>query len=332
MLDLPEERRNRAEVVELRAEIETDSERLDRYLGLHPDVPASRTKIQRLAADGFIMVSGQIVSANHKLRGGETIRVVIPAHPQMELIGEDIPLEIMYEDEHLAVVNKAAGMVTHPGIGNRSGTLVNAIMFHFDSLSHSEDDVRPGIVHRLDKDTTGLLVVAKTDAAHEGLHLAIKNREISRTYLALVCGHMKEEAGLIDLPVGRARSDRMLMRVSDKRSREARTEYRLLERFDSYDLLEVKLHTGRTHQIRVHFSHLGHPVFGDQAYGGREKWHKGQYAPDRPLSRKLLKMFDRQALHAQELKFIHPVTEEKLDIKCDPPEDLQAILDILRAQ
>lgn len=332
MLDLPEERRNRAEVFEIRAQIETESERVDRYLGSHPDIPASRTKIQQLAVDGFVMVSGLAVKPNHKLKGGETIRVVIPAHPQIELKGEDIPLEIMYEDEYLAVVNKPAGMVTHPGIGNRSGTLVNAIMFHFDSLSRSEDDVRPGIVHRLDKDTTGLLVVAKTDAAHEGLHLLIKNREIARTYLALVCGHMKEESGLIDLPVGRARTDRMLMRVTDKRSREARTEYRHLERYDSYDLLEVKLHTGRTHQIRVHFSHIGHPVFGDQAYGGREKWHKGQYAPDRPLSRELLKMMGRQALHAQELKFVHPITKKMVDIKCEPPEDFQAILDKLRAQ
>lgn len=332
MIDLPEERRNQAEVYELRAEIEGEPERLDRYLGNHPDLPASRTKVQQLAVDGCVMVSGETVKPNHKLKGGESIRVVIPANPQTELKAENIPLEIVYEDEHLAVVNKPAGMVTHPGIGNRSGTLVNAIMYHFKTLSRSEDDIRPGIVHRLDKDTTGLLVVAKTDAAHEGLHEAIKNREIGRTYLALICGHMKEASGLIDLPLGRARTDRMLMRVTQLRSREARTEYKLLERYDSYDLLEVKLQTGRTHQIRVHFSHLGHPVFGDQAYGGREKWHKGQYAPDRPLSRLLLKMMDRQSLHAQELKFTHPITGREVDVKCPPPEDFQAILDKLREQ
>jgi 23S rRNA pseudouridine1911/1915/1917 synthase len=332
VIDNSEERRGRDQVIELKARIEDETDRLDRYLGSHPDVPASRSKIQKLAADGYIMVAGRTVSANYKLKGGETIRITIPQHVPTVLKGEDLPLEILYEDDYLAVVNKPAGMVTHPGIGNRSGTLVNALIHHFDELALTGESERPGIVHRLDKDTTGLLVVAKTDEAFEALRTAIKAREIKRTYLALVCGHMRDETGLINLPVGRARTDRMLMRVTDHRSREAITEYRLLERFDSYDLLEVKLHTGRTHQIRVHFSHLGHPVFGDPSYGGRERWHKGQFAPDRPLGKQLLKMLPRQALHAKELSFTHPITHQEVAVTSNPPVDFQSVLDKLREQ
>lgn len=312
--------------------IEENSERLDRYLGLHKEIPASRTLIQALAVDGYIMVAGKTVPPNFKLRGGETIRVVIPVRLTPELVAEDIPLEIVFEDDHLAVVNKPAGLVTHPGVGNRTGTLVNAIMFHFDSLSRAGETERPGIVHRLDKETSGLLIVAKTNLVHEAMQEMIQSRDVKRTYMALICGHMKEETGIIDLPLGRARTDRMRMTVTRRQSREAQTEYLLQERFRSYDLLEVKLHTGRTHQIRVHFSHLGHPVFGDPQYGGREVWHQAQFGPERPLGRKLLGLLSRQALHAKELKFVHPITEELIHLICEPPEDFQQVLDILRSE
>lgn len=304
-------------------------QRLDSYLAAHDDLNLTRSRIQKLFESGHITLNGQPAIKKHRIKGGETVTLVIPPAEKMHLESEPIPLDIVHEDEHLVVVNKPAGMVTHPGIGNYTGTMVNALLHHFGNLPLAGGADRPGIVHRLDKDTSGLLVVARTDAVLTALQEAVQERRVTRSYLALVCGHMKEEEGTIDLPVGRSMKNRKKMTVTHVNSREAVTNYKFLDRFRSYDLLEVNLHTGRTHQIRVHFSHVGHPVFGDPDYGGRQKWHKGIFAPERLLARKLLDMLPRQALHAARLEFTHPMTGELLDLHRDPPDDFQNLLDTL---
>lgn len=304
-------------------------QRLDSYLAAHDDLDLTRSRILKLFERGLITLDGQPVIKKHRVKGGETVTLVIPPTEKIHLEGEAIPLDIVHEDEHLVVVNKPAGMVTHPGVGNYTGTLVNALIYHFGSLPLSGGADRPGIVHRLDKDTSGLLVVARTDAVLVALQEAVQERRVTRSYLALVCGHMKEDEGTIDLPVGRSLKNRKRMTVTHVNSREAVTKYKFLDRFRSYDLLEVNLHTGRTHQIRVHLSHVGHPVFGDPDYGGRQKWHKGIFAPERLLAKKLLEILPRQALHAAWLKFTHPITGELLDLHRDPPDDFRQLLDVL---
>jgi 23S rRNA pseudouridine1911/1915/1917 synthase len=308
------------------------AERLDKYIGGNPEIGLTRSRAQKLIFQGLILVNGEKVLAKHVLTGGEIIQLTIPPMPVEGIKGEDIPLDIVHEDDYLVVVNKPAGMVTHPGVGNRSGTLANALVYHFEKLSHESGRHRPGIVHRLDRDTSGLLVVAKDDDTHLALQGLIKTRELKRTYLALVCGHMKEETGTIDLPIGRHGTIRTLMAVNGDNSREAVTRYRLLERYNSYDLLEVSLETGRTHQIRVHFSHLGHPVFGDPDYGGRDKWVNAMFGPERPLARRLLEILPRQALHAAKIEFPHPHTGEKLAFEAKPPGDFAGVVATLHKE
>jgi 23S rRNA pseudouridine1911/1915/1917 synthase len=308
------------------------AERLDKYIGGNPDIGLTRSRAQKLIFQGLILVDGEKVQAKHVLTGGETIQLTIPPLSEEGIKGENIPLDIVYEDDHLVLVNKPAGMVTHPGVGNRSGTLANALVYHFDSLSHESGRHRPGIVHRLDRDTSGLLVVAKDDDTHLALQELIKSRQLKRTYLALVCGHMKEETGVIDLPIGRHRTVRTLMAVNGDNSREAVTHYRLLERYRSYDLLEVSLETGRTHQIRVHFSHLGHQVFGDPDYGGRDKWVNAMFGPERPLARRLLELLPRQALHATKIEFPHPKSGERLAFEATLPGDYAEIVALLQRE
>ncbi len=304
-------------------------ERLDRFLAAHPPISLTRTHLQKLIADQMILVNGKTVAKNHILKGGELISVTIPPPPEIDMKGEDISLDIFFEDNYLVVVNKPAGMVTHPAAGHYSGTLVNALIYHFGKLAHGSGHERAGIIHRLDKDTSGLILVAKTDDIYLKLQQQMQKREIKRTYLALVCGHMKDNEGVIELPIGRSIKDRKKMVVTNVKSREAKTSYRLIDRFRSYDLLEVQLHTGRTHQIRVHFSHLGHPVFGDPEYGGRHKWLGGMFAPERQLARRLLELIDRQTLHAQRLEFTHPATQKAILLKTDPPEDIKMVLETL---
>lgn len=306
--------------------------RLDKYLGDLEDIELSRSKAQKLISRGLIRVDGQKVLAKHILVGGELIDLVIPPTPTETIKPEDIPLDIVFEDDFLVVVNKPAGMVTHPGVGNRTGTLANALTFHFDRLSQEGGVYRPGIVHRLDKDTSGLLVVAKDDNTHVALQALIKSRELKRTYLALVCGHMKISKGSINLPIGRHPTHRTLMAVNGDDARESVTHYRLVERYRSYDYLEVNLETGRTHQIRVHLAHLGHPVLGDPDYGGREVWVSAMFGPERPLARKLLKTIDRQALHAARLEFVHPYTEESLNFDAPLPDDYAAVIELLKGE
>ncbi|MCX6835173.1 MAG: RluA family pseudouridine synthase [candidate division Zixibacteria bacterium] len=308
------------------------AERLDKYIGNNPEIGLSRSRAQKLIFQGMILVNGERALAKHVLTGGEIIQLTIPPIPVESIKGEDIPLDIVHEDAWLVVVNKPAGMVTHPGVGNRSGTLANALVYHFDRLSHEGGRHRPGIVHRLDKETSGLLVVAKDDETHLALQELIKTRELKRTYLGLICGHMKEETGTIDLPIGRNHTNRTLMAVNGDDPREAVTHYRLVERYRSYDLLEVSLETGRTHQIRVHFSHLGHPVFGDPDYGGRDKWVNAMFGPERPLARRLLEILPRQALHAAKIEFPHPKTGEKLEFEAKIPGDFATIIALLQEE
>ncbi len=304
-------------------------QRLDSYLGAHPEVNLSRSKVRKLMDDDLVLVNDEHLPAKYKTRENDRIVLTIPPPTVQDIVAEDIPIEVLYEDEYLAVINKPAGMATHPGRGHHTGTLVNAIMYRFEALSAGSDVVRPWIVHRLDKDTTGLLMIAKSDSIHLKLQDAIRDRDVERSYVALVCGHMLKTEGEINLPIGRSPKVRTKMMVDGVDSREAITRYRRLERFRSYDLVEAKLLTGRTHQIRVHFSHLGHPVFGDHDYGGREARVRGMFAPERPLARKMLELIGRQALHARRLEFDHPVTGVKLTIEADFPDDFQTVLDLL---
>lgn len=315
-------------VVALTVEVLPGAIRIDKYLGDLVTLELSRTKIRKLIDDQLVLVDGEPVPARFKVRGGENIQLTIPPEPPSELLPEDIPLDIVYEDEYLAIINKPAGLVTHPAPGNATGTLVNALVHHYNSLAAGASD-RPGIVHRLDKNTSGLMVVARRDEIYTKLQLAIQSRELKRRYLALVFGHFREDSGVIDLPVGRSSRDRKKMAVMEQTGRTAQTRYELVERFRSYDLLKLSLMTGRTHQIRVHCAHFGHPVFGDPEYGGRNKQLPGMFAPERPLALELLGLIKRQALHAAELEFSHPVTGEELRFTAVPPDDFRAVLDLL---
>jgi len=315
--------------VEIAVEADVHQVRIDSYLGKHSALDLTRSRVQRLIEQGLVLLNGGKVSKKCLVSHGDRISVTILPRPATELKGEEIPLDIVFEDDHLAVVNKPPGMVVHPGAGNYSGTLVNAIIHHFKNLPVGSAPDRPGIVHRLDKDTSGLLIVAKDDKTYLRLQAAIQKRQVQRIYLAIICGHVSREEEFIDLPIGRSMRDRKKMAVTNVSSREARTHYRLINRYRSYDMLEVKLLTGRTHQIRVHFSHLGHPLLGDPQYGGREKWHRGIFARERPLARKLLNIIQRQALHAQRLDFDHPVSGEKISVEAGPPEDLRSLIELL---
>ncbi|NIN01055.1 MAG: RluA family pseudouridine synthase [candidate division Zixibacteria bacterium] len=303
--------------------------RIDLFLS-QQDLGLSRAFIQKLISDHNILVDSKPVKASYKIRGGEEIKIEIPPLERPSLEPEDIPLDIVYEDSDLLVVNKKAGMVVHPAAGNYSHTLVNALLFHCKDLSGINGVLRPGIVHRLDKNTSGLMVVAKNDAAHLGLTGQIKNRTLLREYVAIIWGHMPSEEGTVEAPIGRAVKDRKKMTVTRLKGRESLTQYRVLERFNLCDLLSIRLKTGRTHQIRVHLSYLNHPVLGDPEYGGRQKWIKGMFDRDRALAQKLLRMIERQALHAKRLVFVHPGTKEHKEFDSKLPEDIEKVLNALR--
>jgi len=307
--------------------------RVDKYLTDCPELDTSRSQIQRALKAGQVAVNGVVCPARFKVSGGERVEITLPQVVTISAEPEDIPLDIRYEDEYLLVVNKPAGMVTHPAPGAESGTLVNALLAHVRCLSELNGRERAGIVHRLDKNTTGLLVVAKEERTHRVLQEMIGERSLKRRYRAITCGHLTEQAGEINLPVARSLKDRKKMAVVREESKGARravTHYSLLGRYRSHEYLELELETGRTHQIRVHFAHLGHPVFGDPEYGGRESWHRGLFGPDRKFSERLLKTFPRQALHARELEFDHPVTGEHMQVVCEPDEMYLELLEQMR--
>jgi 23S rRNA pseudouridine1911/1915/1917 synthase len=303
--------------------------RLDVFL-TQEKLGLSRAFVQRLIGDGNILVNGKKIKSSYKIRGTEEIQLEIPPPEKLSLEPENIPLDIVYEDSDLLVVNKKAGMVVHPAAGNYSHTLVNALLYHCKDLSGINGVLRPGIVHRLDKNTSGLLVVAKNDMAHVSLAEQIKNRTLLREYIAITWGHMPSEGGTIEAPIGRAAKDRKKMAVSQLKGRESLTQYRVTERFDLCDLLSIRLKTGRTHQIRVHLSFLNHPVLGDPEYGGRQKWIGGIHDAKRPFAQKLLGIIDRQALHARKLGFVHPRTKEYKEFDSEIPEDIKNILTLLK--
>jgi 23S rRNA pseudouridine1911/1915/1917 synthase len=303
--------------------------RIDLFLATE-NKELSRSRIQKLISEQYILVDGKSIKPSYKTKGKEKVTINIPPLEKLSLEPEDIPLDILYEDSDLLVVNKKAGMVVHPALGNYSHTLVNALLFHCKDLSGINGVLRPGIVHRLDKNTSGLLVVAKNDFAHLRLAEQIKNRTLMREYAAFVWGHMPSDKGIVEAPIGRSTKDRKRMAVSRLRGRESLTEYQVQERFDLCDLLSIRLKTGRTHQIRVHLSYLNHPVLGDPEYGGRQKWIKGTHDQHRPLAQRLLTLIDRQALHAKKLGFIHPRTKKCLEFDSTLPEDIQSVLDLLR--
>jgi 23S rRNA pseudouridine1911/1915/1917 synthase len=303
--------------IELR--IEASKARLDKFLA--EQVPElSRSEIQRLIASGRVTVDGEPAKPSHKVRMGEEVVVLVPAEESTELLPEAIPLEIVYEDPVLLVVDKPAGMVVHPAPGHSGGTLVNALLAHCPELAAGEDD-RPGIVHRLDRDTSGLILVAKNEKARRALQRQFKERQVHKAYLALLEGHLHPAWGRIEAAVGRDPHHRQRMSVQTG-GREAVTEYHVLEQFahrvglaaGEYTLIEAEPLTGRTHQIRVHLASIGHPVVGDGVYGRRKT--------SLPVS--------RQFLHARRLGFKHPTTGQRLELEAPLPEELAAVLDLLR--
>lgn len=304
-------------------------ERLDVFLTHHVE-NATRNKVQRAIKEGTVLVNGATVRVSHQVSPGEVIHITLPKSPPQDAGPENIPIEIIHEDDELMVVNKPAGMVTHPAYGNHTGTLVNALLYHCNSLSALNDPTRPGIVHRLDKDTSGLMVVAKTDHAHAMLARQFSRRTIHREYWALVWGVFKEKAGVIEADLGRSKSDRKKMAVV-KDGKHAATEYTVLKTFPYLSLVRLKLRTGRTHQIRVHLAHVNHPVFGDPTYNGRHVvWGPGTPKHKAEVSR-LLSLINRQALHAKTIGFVHPATNKETHFDSALPLDMLDVLDVLNS-
>ena len=290
---------------------------------------ATRNKIQQAAKNGNIYVNGVVVKSNHKVKANDEVKVLFQ-HPPHEnlLIPENIPLDIVYEDDTLLVVNKPAGMVVHPGHGNYSGTLINALIYHFKNLPLNSND-RPGLVHRIDKDTSGLLVVAKTEEALNHLSKQFFNKTSEREYIALVWGNVINDEGIVEGHIGRHPKNRLQMAVfpDGEQGKEAITHYKVIERLGYVTLITCKLETGRTHQIRVHMKHIGHTLFNDERYGG-EKILKGTtYTKYKQFAENCFKILPRQALHAKTLGFKHPVTGEFLSFETDIPQDMADCID-----
>lgn len=298
-------------------------QRLDRFLTRQ--LPAhSRAYVQQLIAERQVLIDGQPSKPAYRLHGDDHITVIVPPPKASGVQAEPIPLDILYEDAHLVVVNKPAGMVVHPSPGKASGTLVNALLAHCTALSGIGGVERPGIVHRLDKDTSGAIVVAKDDETHRGLARQFKERTMNKRYLAIVRGDIQKPQGVVNAAVGRHPIFRQKMSTQARAGREAITEFRVLERLGQYTLVELRPRTGRTHQIRVHMAAIGHPLLGDPTYGRYRK----ELARS-PLARELA-WFRRQALHAWALGFTHPISKEWLEVCAPLPNDLQSLLTILR--
>lgn len=289
--------------------------RIDQYLVNL--LPLSRTAVQRLIKEGLVSINRQEVKANYKVHPEDEIQVQIPGPTPIPLLPEPIPLDILYEDEHLIVLNKPSGMVVHLAPGHDSGTLVNALLHHCKDLKGIGGRERPGIVHRLDKDTSGVLVVAKSDPVHRHLSRQFKQHTVNRVYIALVQGALKKGSGVIDLPIGRDIKDRKKISPRTMKPKHSITHFRVIKRFREGTLLELKPQTGRTHQLRVHLSHLHHPVAGDKVYGGRNYSILGGVKVARLM------------LHAARLGFTHPGTEKYMEFETPLPEEMKNILDIL---
>ena len=290
------------------AEAEDAGTRADVFLAAKLGV--SRSNMQKLLEDGRVKRGEKIIKANYKVRAGEMFVVDIPELEPIEAVPENIPLDIIYEDDDVAVLNKARGMVVHPAPGNYTGTLVNALLYHCSNLSGINSAIRPGLVHRLDKDTSGIMIVAKNDAAHISLSQQIQSKTAVRTYLAVVRGNIKTDSGTIETQIARDKTDRKKMAVVKEGGRDAITDYEVLERFGKYTLVRCKLRTGRTHQIRVHMEYLGYPLVGDPKYSPMKT----------PFGIK------GQALHSHTLEFTHPRTGERMKFEAPLPEDMHKII------
>ena len=302
------------ETIEKIVEAADIGSRLDKYLAkMLPDL--TRTRIQQFINDGLVLVNGKTEKNSYKVQNEDLIEIELPEDKEMEILPENIPLDVVYEDADVIVVNKPNGMIVHPSVGITSGTLVNALLYHCQDLSGINGIIRPGIVHRIDKETSGLLMVAKNDKAHHHLSDQLREHSVERSYIALVHGNIAHEFGTIDAPIGRDTKDRQKMTVTDHNSKQARTNFRVLERFEKDDLtlIECRLETGRTHQIRVHMAFIDHPVYGDPKYGYRRDDHSfGQY------------------LHAKTLGFVHPTTNEVMTFEAELPKEFEEKLKELR--
>lgn len=286
------------------ADIEHEDQRIDRYLTeMLPE--QSRSFFQKLIRDGFVMVNRIIVKVNYRLKTGDVIEIDIPDAVPTEIVPENIPLDILYEDDDLLIVNKPKGMVVHPAVGHSTGTLVNAIMYHCQgNLSGINGEIRPGIVHRIDKDTTGSLIICKNDEAHRNIAEQIKEHSVTRRYVGVVAGTFSEESGTVEGAIGRHPNDRKRMTINEKNGKPAVTHYRVLQTLKSASFMEFELETGRTHQIRVHMASISHPLLGDTVYGNSKNPYKLQ----------------GQALHARTIGFIHPTTGEYIEVSAPIPE------------
>lgn len=297
---------------------EKDGERLDVFLTAKM-LEFSRSHIQKLIAGGQVRVNGANRKGNFKLKAADAVELEIPEPEQTAILPEDLPLDILYEDEEMIVVNKARGMVVHPAAGVYSGTLVNALLYHCHDLSGINGEIRPGIVHRLDKDTSGVMVAAKNDQAHLSLAKQIHDKTAFRIYQALVWGNIKEEAGIIHGAIGRHPADRKKMAVVQENGKPATTHFRVVERYGETTLVECRLETGRTHQIRVHMSYIGHPLLGDPKYGTDRKGRvRGSFA------------IQGQALHSMSLELTHPSTGKRMKFCAPMPADMDALIKKLR--
>ncbi len=295
-------------------EDEHANERLDKYMAEASPEDISRSQIQQWIKDGHAQVNERSVKANYRLAAGDRITLVVPEASGVELTPEDLPLDVVYEDKDVIVINKARGMVVHPAPGHASGTLVNALMHHCRDLSGINGEKRPGIVHRIDKDTSGLIMAAKNDKAHLSLSAQLKAHSVNRRYIAIVHGRLEHDQGTVDAPLGRDPKDRKLFAVNTRNGKHAVTHFKVLERFPDYTMLELQLETGRTHQIRVHMKFIGHPLVGDPVYGRT----KGV-------------AMDGQALHATLLGFAHPSTGEYMEFERPLPADMLKVIEVIKS-
>lgn len=293
--------------------IDEVNERLDVFL-VNKLQNLSRSHIQKMIVDGHITVNQRQMKANYKLRKADNVEFIMPEAKEVEILAEAIPLDVLYEDNDLIVINKKRGMVVHPATGVYTGTLVNALLSHCEDLSGINGEIRPGIVHRLDKDTSGVMVAAKNDIAHISLAKQIKEKTATRQYLAIVHGNIKEDEGIIEGAIGRDANDRKKMAIVFENGKSATTKFKVIERFGKYTLVECNLMTGRTHQIRVHMTYIGHPLVGDPKYGSSKCPFK----------------INGQALHSKNLKFIHPRTNKEMFFSAPLPEDMEKILKNIR--
>lgn len=294
----------------LTLQAEESAERIDALLARSVD-GLTRSAAQRLLEQGAVTKNGTPVKKNYKTASGDVFEIALPEAVETELVAQDIPLDVVFEDDDLIVVNKPRGMVVHPAPGHEDGTLVNALLHHCgESLSGIGGERRPGIVHRIDKDTSGLIIAAKNDFAHLALSAQLADHTLARTYEAVVCGTLREDNGTVDAPIGRHPTDRKRMTVTDKNSRRAVTHWSVIARYNGYTHVRCNLETGRTHQIRVHMAHIGHPILGDLVYG-RKRPEKG---------------LEGQCLHARALRFLHPRTGKTIELTCDLPPYFQDVL------